>query len=713
MSTRRGPDMSSQEQSSALRAPTPEVLTEFILSLVQAFLRTGYYLPEHPESKKARVGLYNRFKGLFTGRHELTFMLKEMGEVQNILVDGPLPETQQLRSLMTKGMAEVYVPRLSKFLERKDLVSLTLKEDMGELEFSHFVDVMSEPSFQTLDAEGKNVFVEKLREQEITHISFVFNEDIVTVERKLPWRAQLSISRLKKDLKCIPLFQSLDEEGFHSLRKQVMRDVLRPINKPDLMSAILLNSDLACTGEVSEDEIEDEVVAYISEDKLAATGREALRIHKETETGREPEGRKRALAKFYRRLHRSEEEGVEEVVREFFAQDLVNFQALPEDLQLQITIEKEADRFLDERTKMMVLYENTQSAAEHQQQGEFLLSLIPELARRDRLDEVLFLTTTFRGHASLGGFRAPNATAILQKIITGPIGVLLKDRFLKGKKEDRISLGPIFQSLGDPWIPHVVEIVETTEDPWVRKNAFETLIKMGSEAETSLLKAVVTGQFPTKIVAQLLMVYGELEDTSAQALHVLKQHIRHKEPKLREEAAWALCRIQGREDEELFLHLLDDTDMGVKKRAIRCLRTLRSEKGLARFTDILHNLEQKPELKALEVSIYQAFSEFPEAMISEGVKTEQYLLNLLQACFPSGLKGMLHRGKNQPQLSQGALYAVCETLGTIGTEDSLAFLKGLSKRFGEPSRTKIKRAIEHIESRLVPDEKAARETTAV
>ena len=290
--------MSSQGQSSALRAPTPEVLTEFILSLVQAFLRTGYYLPEHPESKKARVGLYNRFKSLFTGRHELTFMLKEMGEVQNILVDGPLPETQQLRSLMTKGMAEVYVPRLSKFLERKDLVSLTLKEDMGELEFSHFIDVMSEPSFQTLDSECKNVFVERLRELEITHISFVFNEDIVTVERKLPWRAQLSISRLKKDLKCIPLFQNLDEEGFLSLRKQVMRDVLRPINKPDLMSAILLNSDLASTDEVSKDEIEDEVVAYISEDKLAATGREALRIHEETETGRELEGRKRALAKF-------------------------------------------------------------------------------------------------------------------------------------------------------------------------------------------------------------------------------------------------------------------------------------------------------------------------------------------------------------------------------------------------------------------------------
>jgi hypothetical protein len=145
------------------------VLTEFILSLVQAFLRTGYYLPDHPQAKKAKVGLYNRFKSLFAGRHELTFMLKEMGETQNILVDGPLPETQRLDMLMTKGMAEVYVPRLSNFLERKDLVRLTLKETMSEEEFSRFVDVMSEPSFQTLDSIAKNAFTDRLREMQITH----------------------------------------------------------------------------------------------------------------------------------------------------------------------------------------------------------------------------------------------------------------------------------------------------------------------------------------------------------------------------------------------------------------------------------------------------------------------------------------------------------------------------------------------------------------
>ena len=41
-------------------------LADFLLALIQAFLRTGYYTPDHPQSKKAKVGLYEDFKNLFT-----------------------------------------------------------------------------------------------------------------------------------------------------------------------------------------------------------------------------------------------------------------------------------------------------------------------------------------------------------------------------------------------------------------------------------------------------------------------------------------------------------------------------------------------------------------------------------------------------------------------------------------------------------------------
>ena len=56
-------------------------LTDFILHLIQAFLRTGYYTPDHPEWKRAQEGLYQKFKQLFEHEEELTFLVREEQEL--------------------------------------------------------------------------------------------------------------------------------------------------------------------------------------------------------------------------------------------------------------------------------------------------------------------------------------------------------------------------------------------------------------------------------------------------------------------------------------------------------------------------------------------------------------------------------------------------------------------------------------------------------
>jgi hypothetical protein len=69
-------------------------LVDFVLHLIQAFLRTGYYTSEHPEALKAREGLYFQFKSLFKLEDDLTFMVREEPEGQNILVEGVLPDDE-------------------------------------------------------------------------------------------------------------------------------------------------------------------------------------------------------------------------------------------------------------------------------------------------------------------------------------------------------------------------------------------------------------------------------------------------------------------------------------------------------------------------------------------------------------------------------------------------------------------------------------------
>ena len=68
------------------RKQIQEKLAQFILSLIQAFLRTGYYTPDHPESKKAKAGLYEDFRTLFIQKDELTFLVRDDPGRKNILI---------------------------------------------------------------------------------------------------------------------------------------------------------------------------------------------------------------------------------------------------------------------------------------------------------------------------------------------------------------------------------------------------------------------------------------------------------------------------------------------------------------------------------------------------------------------------------------------------------------------------------------------------
>ena len=240
-------------------------LAEFLLALIQAFLRTGYYTPDHPESQKAKVGLYENFQSLFSQRDELTFLVREELEGKTILIEGVLPEVQDLNGLMIAGMAEMYVPRFAKFLEQKDLISLTLKNAMTQTEFTSLVDLMSEPAFvDTTETGAKEKFSQALRERNIFNVSYIYNEELVTA-RDIPWRSQIALTRLKKDFSMVPLFADLDIEGLKKVRKQIIQDLMRPLRNAEAIYHILMNSDLAVTEEFKEVEIDEDCLLYTSD----------------------------------------------------------------------------------------------------------------------------------------------------------------------------------------------------------------------------------------------------------------------------------------------------------------------------------------------------------------------------------------------------------------------------------------------------------------
>ncbi|MBM4339917.1 MAG: hypothetical protein FJ110_10260 [Deltaproteobacteria bacterium] len=678
-------------------------LTDFVLRLIQAFLRTGYYTADHPESKKAKEGLFQSFKELFEEEDELAFLVREEQEGQEVFVEGVLPESQKLSRMMMKGMGELYVPKFARYMERKDLISLTLKSRMGQTEFSSFVDVMSEPTLvDTRYKQDQDRFAQALISRGIINISYVFNEEFLALEREMPWRARLTLSRMRKDINMIPMLQQMMGREIKDIRINLLRDALRPIRQSDLLCAILRNSDLVTTSIDLEETIEDEIVSALKKQYLLNTSKFFLREHLDLKKLQKhdvfEEKSNRLVKKISRRLKDTATPETENLLEEFFRHQLISLEDLPPALKDKILLERLTDKFLGYTDQFFLQLDKAKDKEAFLNVAISFVRMIPELIRRDRYPEILRIFETLKGHFHQRGMWSLLAGQILEEIGRGTIPQLLKEKFLKGKKEVRAAIIPIFTALEIGAIPALIDILKSSGDQWVRKNACETLIQIGPVAAVHLLKELERQQTSVETTCDILRVLGEIKSREWQAplTKVAKNFATHEHSKLREQAIHALCQAGGPEGEETFLSCVNDPDIEVRKRAVWCLGMIKSARGMGRMVEMLKELAATPstESEKLEAHVYLAFG-LAGNMAIEGKTAEQSLIEILEKRGSKGLLGFLQKNP----LAETSIATICDTLGKIGTRESIKALTQLEKSQKGSLATKIKEAIKKIESR--------------
>ncbi len=684
-------------------------LTHFLLHLIQAFLRTGYYTPEHPESARAKEGLFQQFKELFETEDELSFLVREEQERREVLVEGILPEAQRLSRMMIKGMGELYVPKFAQYMERKDLISLTLKSRLDHLEFARFVEIMSDPSLLDIRRrQDKERFTEALYSRGILNISFVFNEELLAPEREMPWRARVTLSRMRKDLKMTPLFQKMLKQDVRDIQKNLLRDALRANRQSDLLCAILRNSDLAATSESGEEIVEDEVIAFLQKQYLAGTTKLFLREHlalKQLKKGDAFEKKSdRLVKKISCRLREVGTKETENLLEEFFRNQLIGLEDLTPALKDKILLERLTDKFLGYTDQFFQQLDQATEKEKFLNVAISFVKIIPELVRRDRYSEILRILETLKKYFHEKRMWALLAGQILEEIGTGTIPLLLQEKFLTGKKEIRIEIVPIFASLEVGAIPPLLTILKTSEDQWVRKNACEALIQIGPVAAAYLLKELTRQQTSVDTTRDILRVLGEIKsgEWKAPLMEILRRYTSHENPKLKEQALHTLCQIGGSEGEGVFLASLSDPDLEVRKRAISCLGTIKSSRGIEKMMGMLKEVSTgpSPQLDQLETQIFYAFGTAGNLTV-EGRTLEQILLEAIEK---RGLKKWWDPFQKN-LLGDITLGAICDALGKIGTEESIPVLNKLEKSLKGPLIPKVKEALRKIEERTVKSKK--------
>jgi hypothetical protein len=678
-------------------------LIQFVLLLIQSFLRTGYYTPEHPESKRAREGLYHLFKDLFGTEDELAFLVRDDQGRQEIFVEGILPETQRLSRMMLRGMGEIYVPKFAHYMERKDLISLTLKSSMGPEEFNAFIDIMSEPSLvDTKRRQDKERFARALLDHGILHLSYVFNEELLAPDREIPWRARLTLSRMKKDLKMLPLYEKMTRQNALELKKNLLWDGLRMIRHSDLFCAVLRHSDLAAPSESMEESIEDEIIAAFRRPYLTGTARIFLREHLELKTQRKQDAFEsksdRLVKKVSHALKQEDSPEAEQLLEAFFRNQLLPLEDLPARLKDKIILERMTDKFLNYTEEFFQKLDRIDDKEGFLNIARAFARMLPELVQRNRYPEIRRIVETFKHHFNERRTWSLIAGHILEEIGTGPLPSLLEEKFLSGKKEIRSEILPIFVSLEIGSIPNLLNILKKATDQWVRKHACEAIIQIGPVAAMHLLRVLEKQETSVETTCDILRVLGEIksEPWNIPLAEALTPYLVHEHPRLREQALHTLCTVQGLEREETYLKFLQDPDLEVQKRAMWCLGMLKSEKGLEQMTALLDRGSESPSPRpeSLETHLYHVLGIAGNQWI-RGKTVEQVLLDVLEKKGPKKWWNPFQT----LSMKESSLEAICDTLGRIGTLESIKILTRISMAGDTPWASKAREAIKRIEER--------------
>jgi HEAT repeat protein len=453
-----------------------------------------------------------------------------------------------------------------------------------------------------------------------------------------------------------------------------------------------------------EEVIEDVIVAFLQKQYLLGTSKIFLREHlalKQIKKGDAFEIKSdRLVKKISHRLKEAGTKEAENLLEEFFRNQLIGLEDLTQALKNKILLERLTDKFLSYTDQFFLQLDQAIEKQKFLTVALSFVKIIPELIRRDHYPEILRILETLKTHFLEKRMWALLAGQILEEIGKGTTPLLLQEKFLSGKKETRIAIVPIFASLEVGSIPPLLTILKTSEDQWVRKNACEALIQIGPVAVIHLLKELNQQETSVETTRDILRVLGEIKshEWKSPLIEVLLRYASHENPKLKEQALYSLCQIGGSEGEQIFLSSLSDPDLDVQKRAVWCLGMIKSVKGAEKMMGMLKRISTapSPQMDQIETQIYYAFG-FAGNLSIEGRTVEQILLEILEQ---KGFKKWWDPFQKD-LLTDSALGAICDALGRIGTKESIQTLTKLEKSIKSPLIPKVKEAIKKIVERSV------------
>ncbi len=678
-----------------------------VVSLVKTLQETSQYTPDHPEARRYIAALYQQLQVLVQGKTEVTFLAKIGGDPKDVVLDGIFPEAVNLATLLPQAVGDLFLPKLREFFDRHRLLAWSIKADIPQEEFEAFIAVLSALAGAPADLNA-NVAAETgkaLAARGVSRVSLVFMDELVGRDRHLPWRVEIALTRLRKDLRMIPLFKMRNATEIRRVKAQVIDDIIRPLRRAYLIKAILLNCDLIRKdlNDANPDAIELEIIDHLPP---AIVGHTALELAKElgspapTGANRQQERARKLLSAVVARLHDQAIPGADQVLSHLFEHQLLTLTELPQRLQESVATKQFANEYLAHEPqhveRLCALRHDPGAAAAYAQ-------IVPELLRRDKYTAALTILRGIESTATGNSASAPGFAALVESIRGAVAGDdlfhTLVERFRTGSMGMRQKVVEVLTALGKPGIPPLIEALVGSEDAELRRHLVDALTQIGSPVLWATRLVLERPGVSPRAVRDLLAVLAHIG--GAEASHTVQRHLHHPDAGVREEAIAALVKTSGREAENDLLPALKDHEPAVRRRALLCLGSLgSSDPRVLEFLCGVVRRRQKDEVEEddrLQIQACQALAEIGRVVPSARSAIQPVLI---QALDPESGKGLLGRWSPTATKSDTVRAAICATLGQIGDTAAAEALIKLSKDRSPFLRERAARALRQFQDRL-------------
>jgi HEAT repeat protein len=591
-------------------------------------------------------------------------------------------------------MSELFVPKLREYFKRKGLISFAIKKSIPLENFEKFVDIMGDPkSDQGEKVKAGEVLSHTLAEHGITEISTVFMDDMIAIEQNIPWRVEMAIQRLAKDLKLLPMFRAKSTEAIAGLKLQIIQDIIRPLRHPDFLKDLVINCYVIAShiDNMQTRDIEQGIIDAFPEPAILPTSKSIFKELDRLKVAwkdhpfndvlrRRISNIKRILKLIARRLVLDDAPGARNLLEKLYHDEILTFEELPPSAQYVINTIKMAD---DLRAHMK-LYAHRILKAESVDDTAVILQFFKRAAPLLIASQdwpVLLVITQALDKAAKETLLTSEKTGLG----SDPVDFVLEDikdaiasAYLNAEDSQRRTIDEITERSGSLGVEILGKVLTDSDDPGAHKAATDALIKKGDLARHLVVKLLDCPDPEWQLQKNALRVLGHVghgDDDINRARKLLN----HSHPSVRDEALNTAVRLKAGDAEELIIAALSDDDDKVRWRATAFLTdfTSLSEASLVELLEMIKT--DFPEEKEAATKHARKVGQLIRAIgacsdLPHPDQVEVTILEIARSIARPG-KGLLKRLKKSVDSEQaGILAAAISTLGNMGGSESEAFL---------------------------------------